>query len=109
MTMLPAEFNDLEPFASRWCLASEPERLAERMRSPMPEMREFYDVVTPRAEDAMAYLEQFPLDGLTEEQTNLLHLLYSMIQVSFPIECWGQPNVPDTGSATFDLVVEPVP
>jgi hypothetical protein len=32
-----------------------------------------------------------------------------MIQASFPIECWGQQNVPDTGSATFDCIVEPAP
>ncbi len=107
--MLPTEFADLEPFAEKWSLPTEPQRLAERMSSAMPDIRAFYDAVTPRAEDAMAYLEQFPLDGLDEEQTNLLHLLYSMIQASFPIECWGQQNVPDTGSATFDCIVEPAP
>ena len=32
-----------------------------------------------------------------KEETNLLHLVYSMIQVSFPVECWSQPTVPDTG------------
>ena len=26
-----------------------------------------------------------------------MHLLYSMIMVSFPVECWRQPRVPDTG------------
>jgi hypothetical protein len=109
MAMLPTEFADLEPFAATWCVASEPDRLARRMSSSMEEMHAFYDAVTPRAEQAMAYLEQFPLHDLSEQATNLLHLLYSMIQASFPVECWGQPNVPDSGSATFDCVVEPVP
>jgi hypothetical protein len=109
MAMLPPEFANLEPFAERWSLPSEPERLAARLSSSMEDMHAFYDAVTPRAEEAMAYLEQFPLHDLSEEATNLLHLLYSMIQVSFPVECWGQPNVPDTGSATFDCLVEPVP
>lgn len=107
--MLPSEFADLEPFAGKWCLATEPERLAERLSSSMEEMHAFYDAVVPRAEAAMAHLEQFPLHDLSGEDTNLLHLLYSMIQVSFPVEAWGQPNVPDTGSATFDCIVEPVP
>lgn len=108
-TMLPSDFADLEPYAAKWCLPTEPERLAERMSSSMDEMHAFYDAVTPRAEAAMVHLEQFPLHDLADEETNLLHLLYSMIQVSFPVEAWGQPNVPDTGSATFDCIVEPVP
>ena len=45
-----------------------------------------------------------PDDGL-----NLLHLLYSLIMVSFPVECWGQPRVPDSGAAYLDLVGEPTP
>jgi hypothetical protein len=109
MARLPREFADLEPFAERWCLGSEPERLAARLSSSMEEMHAFYDAVTPRAEAAMAYLERFPLHDLSPEASNLLHLLYSMIQVSFPVECWRQPHVPDTGSATFDCISEPVP
>jgi hypothetical protein len=75
----------------------------------MQEILAFYDAITPRAEEAMVYLEQFPLHDLPEDATNLLHLLYSMIMVSFPVEAWGQQRVPDTGSASFDLFIEPVP
>ena len=109
MAMLPAGFEDLEPFAAEWCLPTEPERQAKRFASSMDEMQEFYDAIVPRAEEAIAHLDTFSLDALPEEETNLLHLVYSMIQVSFPVECWRQPTVPDTGSATFDCVVEPVP
>lgn len=109
MTMLPAEFADLEPFARKWCLASEPERYAMRLASSMPEMHEFYEAISPRAEAAMAYLEKLELGDLPEDATNLLHLLYSMIMVSFPVEAWGQPRVPDTGSASFDCFIEPAP
>ena len=35
---------------------------------------------------------------------NLLHLLYSLICISFAVECWKQPNVPDSGAAYLDLV-----
>jgi hypothetical protein len=107
--MLPAQFADLEPFAPRWCLGSERERFAERMASTMAEIQTFYDAITPRAEEAIAYCDQFPLDELPEDVLNLMHLLYSMIMVSYPVECWGQPQVPDTGSVYLDLVSEPVP
>jgi hypothetical protein len=107
--MLPAEFADLEPFAATWCLATEPERYGQRMASTVDEMQAFYDAMVPRAEAAMAHLEHFPFDSLPEDGVNLLHLLYSMVQVSFPVEVWRQPRVPDTGAATFDCIAEPVP
>ncbi len=57
----------------------------------------------------MTYLDQTPLDDMPEDGVNLLHLLYSMVMVSFPVECWGQPRVPDSGAAYLDLMVEPGP
>jgi hypothetical protein len=107
--VLPVEFADLESFASRWCLATEPERYAQRLAVPMDEMQEFYDAVTARAKDAMTYCDRYPLDEMPEDATNLLHMLYSMVMVSFPIECWGQGPIPDAGAAYLDLLVEPGP
>jgi len=108
-TSLPPEFSDLEPFAAKWCLPTERERFAMRLASTMDEMQEFYDAITARADEAMTYCDGFPLDHLPEDATNLLHLLFSMVAVSFPVECWGQPRVPDSGAAYLDLLVEPGP
>jgi len=105
---LPTEFADLEP-CSEWCLDSEPHRYQKRMASSMAQMQAFYDAITPRAEEAIAYCDKFRLDDLPEDVTNLMHLLYSMIMVSFPVECWKQPRVPDSGASTLDCVSEPVP
>ena len=74
-TMLPAEFSDLEPFAATWCLATERERFARRLAVPMDEMQAFYDAVTARYEDAMAYCDKFPLDDMPDDVKNLMHLL----------------------------------
>ena len=109
MAMLPERFAELERFAAEWALPTEPERQAKRFASSMAEMEEFYAAIVPRAEEVISHLDTFSLEALPEEETNLLHLVYSMIQVSFPVECWRQPTVPDTGSATFDCIVEPVP
>jgi hypothetical protein len=108
-SLLPAQFAGLEPFAPAWCLPTERERYGTRLASSMAAMQAFYDAVKPRAEEAMAYLEQFPFDALPDDAMNLLHLLYSMIQVSFPVEVWQQPKVPDTGSSAFGSFTEPVP
>jgi hypothetical protein len=106
--LLPAEFADLEQF-SDWCLGSESERYAKRLGSSMGEMSAFYDAITPRAEEAIAFCDKFAIDDLPEDVLNLMHLLYSMIMVSFPVECWKQPRVPDSGASTLDCVSEPVP
>jgi hypothetical protein len=106
--VLPTEFADLEPF-TEWCLPTEPERYTKRLASTMIEMKAFYDAITPRAKEALAYCDKFPLDDLPEDVLNLMHLLYSMIMVSFPVECWKQPRVPDSGASRIDCVSEPVP
>ncbi len=105
---LPPEFSDLQRF-SDWCLPTEPQRYDKRMNTSMTEMQAFYDAITPRAEEAIAFCDKFSLDDLPEDVQNLIHLLYSMIMVSFPIECWKQPRIPDSGAATLDCVDEPVP
>jgi hypothetical protein len=107
--LLPSEFSELEPFAAKWCLATEQERYMERLSSSMTEMQALYDAVTARAEEAMVYCDKFPLDEMPDDALNLMRLLYSMVMVSFPVEVWGQPRIPDTGAAYLDLLVEPIP
>jgi hypothetical protein len=109
MAMLPGEFADLEPFARKWCLATETERYAARLASTMAELQAFYDAITPRAEAAIAYCDRFPLDALPDEVLHLMHLIYSMIVVSFPVETWSQPRIPDSGAAMLECILEPAP
>ena len=104
--VLPPEFADLEPF-SDWCLASEAERYAKRLSSSMDEMQAFYDAAFPRFEQILTYLDDLPLDDLPEEAHRLLELSYSLVNISFPVEVWRQPRVPDSGAASMDAIVEP--
>jgi hypothetical protein len=106
MPTLPPTFADLEPFTD-WCLRTEAERYAKRLASSMDEMQAFYDAAFPRLEDAYTYLNQFDLHALPEDATQLLWLYYSLVNVSFPVEVWRQPRVPDSGAASLDAVVEP--
>ncbi len=106
-SLLPSEFSDLEPFASRWCLLTEAERYAARLSSSMSEIQTFYDAAMARGEDMIAYCDRYPLKGMPEQAVKLMQLMYSLIMVSFAVECWSQPRVPDTGAAYLDLIVEP--
>jgi hypothetical protein len=109
MTLMPDEFDDLERFAAKWCLATEPERYATRLATSMPELQQFYDAMSPRVAVAIDYCDQFPLDDMPDTVVNLMHLVYSFINVSFPVEVWLQPRVPDSGSASFTCYLEPTP
>ena len=104
---LPAEFADLRPYEA-WALPTEPERYARRLTSTMDEMQTFYDAALPRLEAALAYCGDTPLDELSDDARTLVHLMQSLIMVSFPVEVWKQPRVPDSGAAYLDLIREPV-
>ena len=107
-TRLPSEFADLEPF-TEWCLATEQERYDKRLASTMAEMQEFYDAAFGRLEDAIVYLDaRFPLNEMPDDAKALMHLMQSLVMVSFPIEVWKQPRVLDSGATYIELVKEPV-
>jgi hypothetical protein len=103
---LPAQFSDLEPFAD-WAIATEKARYDKRIASTMDELQAFYDAAFPRMEAAAEYLKGVPMEGISEEDKHLLWLYCSLVTVSFPVEVWRQPKVPDSGAAAFDAIFEP--
>ncbi|OKH69743.1 hypothetical protein EB74_29175 [Mycobacterium sp. SWH-M5] len=106
--LLPEEFADLERF-SDWILPTEPERYAKRLASSMEEMQELYDVGMARLEEVMTYLDaRFPLHAMPDDAKRLMHLMQSVVMVSFPVEVWKQPRVLDSGAAWVEIVREPV-
>jgi hypothetical protein len=107
VTVLPSEFADLDPYAA-WAIPTEKARYAKRMASSMDELQDFYDAAFPRLEAATSHLRQVDLDGdPSEEDKRLLWLFCALVTVSFPVEVWRQPRVPDSGTATFDAIAEP--
>ena len=104
--VLPPEFADLEPFAG-WAIHGERARYAKRIASTMDELQAFYDAAFARIDDALAYLERFAVDDLSEEGKRLLWLYCALGTVAFPVEAWRQPRVPDSGASSIDAVLEP--
>ncbi len=108
MPTLPAEFADLEPFTD-WALPSEADRYAKRVASTMDELQAFYDAAFPRLAESTDYLRAVQLDGISDEDLTLLRLFQALVTVSFPVEVWRQPRVPDSGASSIDVSFEPVP
>jgi hypothetical protein len=105
--LLPDGFADLEPFVADWAKPTRAERYETRLSKSIDELVAFYDAIAPRAEEAIEYLDRLRLDDLPEDATRLMHLLYSMILVSYAVNIFKQPHIPDSGSAFFDMVAEP--
>jgi hypothetical protein len=106
MPALPPEFADLEPYAD-WALPTERARYAKRLASSMDELQAFYDAAFPRLDDATTYLEKFELAELPDDGKRLLWLFAALVTVSFPVEVWRQPRVPDSGASAIEAIVEP--
>ena len=104
---LPQEFSDLEPFVVDWALSTRAQRYEARLSKPFDELVNFYDAVAPRAEQAIAFLNGLDIDDLPDDATTLLHLLYSMILVSYAVNVFKQNRIPDSGAAFFEMVAEP--
>ena len=104
--VLPAPFADLEPVIE-WALPTERERYQKRMDSSMDELNAFYDLVAPRVSAARDYLDQFELAAMPPDAQRLMWLVFSLIIVSFAVEVFGVPLVPDTGSAYMERAGEP--
>jgi hypothetical protein len=108
MATLPPQFAELEAY-SDWILPSEYDRYGKRIASSMDELQAFYDAAFPKLESGTEYLKSVPIDGISDEDRNLVWLFSSLVTVSFPIEAWRQARVPDSGASSIDVVVEPKP
>lgn len=91
-TTLPPGFDELEPFVAYWAGETNDIRWDRRARSSMPEIQQFYDAMLARADDAMTYLDQFPLDAMPEEASRLFRLLLSLAHASMAVEVHHQPR-----------------
>jgi hypothetical protein len=106
-SQLPQGFSDLERFVRDWALPTRAQRYEMRLNKPYDELVTFYDAIAPRAEEAIAYLNQLDINELPDNAARLLHLLYSMILVSYAVNVFKQNRIPDSGAAFFDMVAEP--
>lgn len=105
--VLPAAFAGLERFIE-WAIPDERSRYLKRLSSSMTELQEFYDAVVLRADDARKYLDEFDYPELPPDALRLLWMLFSLIVVSYAVDVFGQPRVPDSGSAYVERIGEPI-
>lgn len=96
---LPSQFRDLAPFVADWALTNETDRLAKLIRTPLAELKAFYDAVFPLAEEIKRYLMPMKLDAMPADAQTLLDLLLTFIETAHPIELsWTETDIDDAFS-----------
>lgn len=105
MSLLPAEFQDLERF-KQWVLPTERERHAQRYAASMDEIRDLYGALKPRMDQVVAYLNKFPLDDMPEDATHLMWLGLSLMEVSNAIEMFGRQRAVEGFDAAQMVPIE---
>lgn len=86
---LPERFADLQGFAEVWALETMKARHARRVNSSNEERAAFYAAFAPRLEEALQYLNGFPLHDMPPRERNLLHLTYSLAEVALAVEVYN--------------------
>lgn len=94
--LLPAGFEDLVPFVDYWAGETTEARIHARSTASMATIREFYDAMTERAEAALQYVEQFPLNQMPDDAARLYRLVLALGQAHVAVEIHGQPRAPGT-------------
>jgi hypothetical protein len=105
--LLPPSFADLERFIE-WAIPDERDRYSKRLSSSMADLREFYSAAVMRADDARKYLDEFDYPDLPPDALRLLWMMFSLIVVSYAVDVFDQPRVPDSGSAYVERIGEPI-
>lgn len=94
--LLPAGFEDLLPFVAYWAGDTTEQRMNARAGASMETIRAFYDAMTARAEEALQYVERFPLQQLPDDAARLFKLVLALGQAHIAVEIHGRPRAPGT-------------
>ena len=87
------DFNELQPWIDSWGLPSARERLHRRVDSELREMQAFYDAVSPRLEEIIEYLNQFPVDDIPEDDMKLAWMVLGLCEVDDALHVWKAANL----------------
>ena len=104
-------FADLMRFAD-WALPTTLARIEKRKSSSREEICAFYEGVVPKMDEALEYLNQFPLSEIPRPAMPIYYIALSLAEVAPYVEWFeGQNKSPSVNQSTLDftLVDEPRP
>lgn len=94
--LLPAGFEELEPFVAYWARETTAERMAARSEAPMADIRAFYDAMLLKAEQVIDHIDGIGIEQLPEDSARLARLLLALAQATMAVEIHNAPRAPGT-------------
>lgn len=94
--LLPPGFSELERFVPFWAGATSTARWQARNSASIEEIRDFYEPMVRFGEQALVYLEQFPMNSLPPDAARLFCLVLALAQAAMAIEIHGSARAPGT-------------
>lgn len=91
--MTTPDFSDLSRFIDNWGLDSAHDRLKKRSTVDLTELNAFYDAVTPRLEEIIEFLNQFPVNEIPEQFKPIAYMALAICEVDDPINVWKSSNL----------------
>jgi len=88
-SLLPSEFETLEPFVESWAIAGAANRKQRRLASSEADRVSFFNAAKDMVAPALAYLDQKPLDQFDDKEKRLMDLVLSMCHISLAVEIQG--------------------
>lgn len=85
-SLLPAGFEALEPFVSTWAIKGAHNRLQQRLASSEKQRTEFFTAGSPLVPNALALLDQKPIQQFDAAEDRLMDLVLSLAHVSLAVE-----------------------
>lgn len=96
MSLLPAGYETLEPFAAEWALPTSAQRATKRGESSPEARQAFYAAALPVAGPALAALDAKPLGELDAQEKRLLDLLLTFSHIALAVEIQGEAEAQHT-------------
>ena len=101
---LPTQFAELERFTDKWDLPDTNSRYRARLSSSLDELRDFHDAVLPRGKEIITYLDGKRFSQYSQGDLSLARLMFALAIVAQAVEIYKSVAVPDTGSASFNVM-----
>lgn len=93
------DFSEIAAFLPVWGLPTSPERVAQRARSSMEEVRCFHEAMLPRLEEVIDYLNQFAIGDIPPEDLPLAYAALAMCEIDNPVR-WREVHL----SSGYDVL-----
>ncbi|MEC9342111.1 MAG: hypothetical protein VX663_11560 [Pseudomonadota bacterium] len=92
---LPQPFEYLAPWLE-WALPTEAGRMQKRLDASMTQLTTFYNILLPRMEEIVAYLDQWELHEIPADSKPLLYLALMFMEAAVCVELFKDPDVPES-------------